>query len=276
MKWEVSYMRIALSLLFLVSLPVMAGIIEHQAKRTLPGMGKTVFMFGEEHTDPFDPAAVAQREELALSIDAIGNEHEGPISCYLECDNNVQKSLQKTPYFYARNVIDHGAYFEQWYVPLARTFGQEVAVGRMAISNFDIRDHQYAHFEHHLQALADGDITHDQVNFQALQSWGNAVDDTIQQLFEGIQARYPQKMISYIKRDMERKKKQFHAMIDKQLHSKKRARYTYRALNQFYNYTDLLADFTILNKVANDPRGIIVINAGSAHTENLSSYFNNC
>jgi mannose-6-phosphate isomerase class I len=80
-------------------------------------------------------------------------------------------------------------------------------------------------------------------------------------------------MISHIKRDMERKKKQFYAMIDTQLQPTKRARYTHRALNQFYNYTDLLADFTILNKIANDPRDTIVINAGSAHTANLSGYF---
>lgn len=267
-------MRIALSLLLLVSLPVMAGIIEHQAEWTLPTLGKTIFMYGEEHTDPFDPAAVAQREELALSIDAIGNTHEGPISCYLECDSNVQKGLQQAPYFYNRNVADHGAYFEQWYVPLARTFGQEVGVGRMAISNFDIREGQYAHFEHHLQALADGEIARDQVNFNALQAWGKTIDGTIQELFDAIQMHYPKKMISYIKRDMESKKKQFHAMIDKQLQqSKERARYTHRALDQFYNYTDLLADFTILNKVANDPRDTIVINAGSAHTQNLSRYF---
>lgn len=266
-------MRIALSLLFLVSLPVFPGIIEHQAKYTLPAMGKTIFMYGEEHTDPFDPEALAQREELALSIDAIGNIYEGPISCYLECDSNVQKGLQQAPYFYNRNVADHGAYFEQWYVPLSRTFGQEVGVGRMAISNFDIRDNQYAHFEHHLQALADGEITRDRVNFHALRAWGKTIDSTIQQLFDNIQTQYPKKMISYIKRDMESKKKQFHAMIDMQLQSTKRARYTYRALNQFYNYTDLLADFTILNKVANDSRDTIVINAGSAHTQNLSRYF---
>lgn len=269
-------MRIALSLLFIVTLPAMAGIIEHQAEYSIPAIGKTVFMFGEEHTDPFDPEAVAQREDIASSIDAIGNEYAGPISCYLECDSNVQNNLQQAPYFYNRNVADHGAYFEQWYLPLARTFGQEVGVGRMAISNFDIRDNEYAHFEHHLQALADGDVSYDQVDFKALEVWGNTIDCTIQKLFEGMQAHYPKKMISYIKRDMDHKKKQFHAMIDKQLHSKKRARYTYRALNQFYNYTDLLADFTILNKVANDPRDTIVINAGSAHTENLARYFNCC
>jgi hypothetical protein len=266
-------MRTALLLLFLVSSPILAGIIEHQAEWALPAMGKTIFMYGEEHTDPFAPEALAQREELALSIDAIGNTYEGPISCYLECDINVQKGLQEAPYFYLRNMADHGAYFEQWYVPLARTFGKEVGVGRMAISNFDIRDRQYAHFEHHLQALADGAITHDQVNFNALRTWGKSIDGTIQELFESIQAQYPKKMISYIKRDMESKKKQFYAMIDTQSQSKKRARYTYRALNQFYNYTDLLADFTILNKVARDPRDTIVINAGSAHTQNISRYF---
>jgi hypothetical protein len=266
-------MRIALLLLLLVSSPALAGIIEHQAECTLPAMGKTIFMFGEEHTDPFDPEAIAQREELASSIDAIGNAYEGPISCYLECDINVQKGLQEAPYFYTRNVADHGAYFEQWYVPLARTFGQEVGVGRMAISSFDIRDRQYAHFEHHLHALADGEIRRDQVDFHALQAWGKTIDGTIQQLFDGIQTQYPKKMISHIKRDMERKKKQFYAMIDTQLRPTKRARYTHRALNQFYNYTDLLADFTILNKIANDPRDTIVINAGSAHTANLSGYF---
>lgn len=266
-------MRIALLLLSLVSLPALAGIIEHQAECSIPSMGKTIFMFGEEHTDPFDPEAIAQREELALSIDAIGNTYEGPISCYLECDTNVQKGLQEAPYFYTRNIADHGAYFEQWYVPLARTYGQEVGIGRMAISNFDIRENQYAHFEHHLQALADGEVTRDQIDFRALRAWGQTVDDTIQKLFQNIQTQYPKKMVSYIKRDMERKKKQFYAMIDKELQPTKRARYTYRALNQFYNYTDLLADFTILNKVANDPRDTIVINAGSAHTENLSRYF---
>ncbi len=267
-------MRIALLLLSIFSLPVWSGIIEHQAKRTLPAMGKTIFMFGEEHTDPFEPAALAQREELATSLDAIGKAYEGPISCYLECDCNVQKGLQQAPYFYNRNVADHGAYFEQWYVPLARTFGQEVGVGRMAISNFDIRDNQYAHFEHHLQALADGEITRDQVNFNALRTWGKNIDGTIQKLFDDIQAHYPKKMISYIKHDMESKKKQFHAMIDTHLQSTKRARFTYRALNQFYNYTDLLADFTILNKVATDPRKTIVVHAGSAHTENLTRYLN--
>ena len=267
-------MRIALLLLVLGSSPVWSGIIEHQERCIVPAMGKTIFMYGEEHTDPFDPAAVAQRAELATSIDAIGNTYEGPISCYLECDMNVQKSLQEAPYFYTRNVADHGAYFDQWYVPLARTFGQEVGIGRMAISNFDIREYQYAHFEHHLQALADGEITRDKINFHALRTWGSIIDGTIQKLFEEIQAQYPKKMVSYIKRDMERKKKQFYAMIDKHFQPTKRARYTYRALTQFYNYTDLLADFTILNKVATDPRETIVINAGSAHTQNLSRYFN--
>lgn len=236
-------------------------------------MGKTIFMYGEEHSDPFDAEALAQREELASSIDAIGNTYEGPISCYLECDSNVQKGLQTAEYFYLRNMADHGAYFEQWYVPLARTFGQEVGIGRMALSNFDIRERQYADFEHHLQALADGEITRDQVDFHALHAWGKTIDGTIQQLFDDIQAHYPKKMISYIKRDMQNKKKRFYAMIDTQLQSTQRARYTYRALNQFYNYTDLLADFTILNKVAKDPRDTIVINAGSAHTQNLSRYF---
>lgn len=265
-------MRIAVLFLILVSPLVWSGIIEHQEQCAVPTMGKTIFMFGEEHTDPFDPAAVAQRDELAMSIDVIGNTHAGPISCYLECDKNVQKGIQEAPYFYVRNMCDKGAYFEQWYVPLARTFGQEVGIGRLAISNFDIRDGHYAHFEHTLGLLADGEIAHEDVNFHALRTWADTVDDTIEQLFEGIQTRYPKKMVAYIKRDKERKKKSFFLMIDKHTQPK-RARSNYRTLTQFYNYTDLLADFTILNKVASDPRDTIIINAGSAHTENLSRYF---
>jgi len=269
-------MRIALVYLLLLThvISVWPGIIEHTKRCTVPSMGKTIFMFGEEHTDPFDPAACAQREQLAWSIDAIGDMHAGPVSCYLECDINVQKGLQESPYFYLRNMCDHGAYFEQWYVPLSRAYGHEVSIGRLAVSNFDIRDDHYAHFENTLHALADGALTHDTVDFRALRTWADTVDETVQRLFEDIRLQYPKKMVSYINRDMKRKKKQFYAMIDKQIQSQKRARYTHRALNQFYNYTDLLADFTILNKIASDPRDAIIINAGSSHTENLSRYFN--
>ena len=45
------------------------------------------------------------------------------------------------------------------------------------------------------------------------------------------------------------------------------------ALNHFYNFTDLLPELTILNKVASDPCEAIVVNAGAAHTQNLSRYF---
>lgn len=266
-------MRIALLLLLLLSSSAWSGFIEHRAECALPLLGKTVFMFGEEHTDPFDPEALAQREELSTSIDTIENTYQGPISLYLECDGSVQKGLQESPYLYVRKMADHGAYFEQWYVSLARAFGKEVGIGRMVVSNFDIREGQYADFEYKLNALADGDIEREEIDFEQLRSWAGSVDGTIIELLNGIQACYPNKMVSFIKRDMERKRKEFYAMVDKESSSKQRARYTYRALDKFYNYTDLLADFTILNKVANDPRDTIVINAGSAHTENLSRYF---
>jgi len=269
-------MRIAYFYFFLLLsvTRVWSGLIEHTECCAVPSLGKTVFMFGEEHTDPLNPEAMAQRQELTNFVNEILNSHDGAFSCYLECDSNVQKSVQESPYFYLRNVCDQGAFFEQWYIPLARTFGNEVGIGRIAISNFDIRDDQYAAFEQQLSLFADGEITRDKIDFNALRKWGQTIEGTVDQLFDAVKNKYPKKMISYVGRDMERKKKQFYRMID--THCQKKSRTSYdaqKALSSFYNYTDLLADFTILNKVAHDSRDAIILNAGSAHTENLSRYF---
>jgi hypothetical protein len=271
------YMRKAVFHIFLlISVgQTCGGIIEHTEQRELPSLGKTVYMFGEVHTDPFDNEAVAQRQALTRSVDTILSSHQKPFSCYLECDSNLQKDLQQSSYCYLRNVSHKGAFFEQWYVRLARCHGNEVKKGQLCFSSFDIRDTQYAEFESDLRALAEKEINRDDVDFQALRLWAESfVDSQLQGLFSDLEKAYPQEMISYISRDMERKKKQFYRMIDTQVQAKKRTRYGYRALENFYNYTDLLADFTILNKLAHDSREAIIIHAGSAHTENLSRYFN--
>ena len=59
-------MRTALFYIFLVfwSLPLSAGIIQNIIHCELPTMGKTIYMFGETHTDPFDAGAMAQRQDV--------------------------------------------------------------------------------------------------------------------------------------------------------------------------------------------------------------------
>jgi hypothetical protein len=269
-------MRKTVTYIFFVShvISLWSGTIEHRVRCALPDMGKTIFMYGETHGDPFDREAIAQREELATSIDAICDAHEGPLSCYLECDINVQRSIQEAPYFYLRNVCDKGAYFEQWYVPLARAFNNQIGIGRLSLSTFDIRDDNYAAFSRNVELLVDGEIDRNAVNFDGLRVWADEIDRTLHQLFNKIENRYSPTMIAYVDRDIQRKKKRFLRLLDEKRQANKRSRYTDRDLENFYNYTDLLVDLTILNKVANDPRDTIIINAGSAHTQNLSDYFN--
>ncbi len=260
--------------LFVQACTTYAGVIEHQVYRELPTLGKELYLYGEEHTNPFDDEAMAQREELAESINTLLDAHQEPVSCYLECDTKLKKDLQKTSYFELRDICNRGAYFEQWYVPLARGYSNEVKTGRLCLSSFDIRDEQYAKFEHTLRSLAAGEMTADEVDYDQLHTWAEGVDDTVQDLFDQVQEHYPKKMISYINRDMQRKRKRFMRLIDTKKQTFKKARYNNRALEDFYGYTDLLADFTILNKVANDPRDAIIIHAGAAHTENISHYLN--
>lgn len=256
------------------ALSTYTGIIEDTVECALPALGKTVYIYGEEHTDPFDKEAVAQRDELADSINTLIDTHQEPMSCYLECDTNLQKDLRQSTYFYLRDLSTKGAFFEQWYVPLARSYGKEVKHGSLYLSSFDIRDNQYLDFECALRMFADERITRDDIDFDDLEIWAKTVvDPTIDGLFIKMQKLYPKKMISYVQRDMQRKKKKFSRMLDA-ARTQKRARFSDRALEDFYNYTDLLADFTILNKVANDPREAIIIHAGSAHMRNISSYFN--
>lgn len=257
---------------FLYAVPAVTGIIEHTVRCELPTMGKTIFMFGEEHTDPFDDAAVAQRQELARSVDAILMSHPGMLSCYLECDKNSKKDFSQSSYCELRNICTRGAYFEQWYVTFSRFYSDEVKKGQLCLSSFDIRDEQYAEFEYGLRSLVNGEITRDAIDFDALRVWADTVDARLHELLHALKTTYPKKMMAYIDRDRERKKKRFLRLIDSKRSANKRSRYTDRSLEDFYNYTDLLADFTILDKVANDPRHAIVVHAGSAHTENLSRY----
>lgn len=273
MNNRISLVFKALFYLFLVS-PVpcaKAGIIEDTTSCTLPWFGKTVYMFGEEHTDPFEDDAVAQREDLAQIMESIMKDHPGALSLYLECDEGLQENLRHTSYCYLRQVCSQGAFFEQWYVPFARAHRQEVRSGQLHLSSFDIRDAEYAYFHEYVMMLADDEIGEIAVDFHEIIAWINTVvDPTLTELVADIQKVYPKKMISFIKRDVERKKKKLQGIIDSYGHGKKNT--PSRLIKDFYEYTDLLVDFTILKKIATDPRDTVIIHAGAAHTQNLTQY----
>ena len=267
--------RTALFYIFLVfwSLPILVGIIQYIMHCELPTMGKTIYMFGETHTDPFDAGAVAQRQELELAMDTIMDQYHGPMSLYLECNNNLQEWVRELSWLETWDLCRRGSFFEQWYIPLGYADGMEVQYGQLLLSNFDIRDDQYTQFKYAFIELAEDVITSEAIDFEALHHWADmVVEPTIKTLLGNIKKVYPKKLASYVSRDIGRKKSRFYTMLNA-YRQEKTAYCGTCALNDFYDFTDLLPELTILNKVASDPCEAIVVNAGAAHTQNLSRYF---
>lgn len=274
MKYGVFRVRKALIYIFLSvwKLPLSAGIIQNIIFCELPTMNKIIYMFGEAHTDPFDKEAMAQRQNVMQSMEVILDTHRGSMSWYLECNGNIQEWVRQLSWFDTWDLCRRAAYFEQWYVPLSHAYGADVEYGRLNLANFDIRDDEYAQFKCALIDLVNGKITCDDIDFVAMRYWANTVvSSTIKKLLEDIKKVYPKKLVSYVNRDIGRKKGKFYRMLN--AYTQESTYCAACALNHFYNFTDLLPDLTILKKLSNDPCNTIVIHAGSAHIQNISHYF---
>ena len=79
------------------------------------------------------------------------------MSLYLECNKNIQEWVRQLSWFDTWDLCRRAAYFEQWYVPLSHAYGAEVAIWATNLSNFDIRDDQYAQFKYALIELVNVD-----------------------------------------------------------------------------------------------------------------------
>lgn len=243
------------------------GIIEDVVYYELPYLDKVMYLFGEEHTDDsLDPVAIAQRDEITGCFEDIVKAHSGVISCYLESNEESRVVTMQQPYSYLRDALDYGDFFEQFYIALAYADGQDVMHRNLQLSTFDIRDAVYCVYE----ALLINEQIHD-INWPEMCIWLQNIDNELHVLLSKLQSHYPKKFITHLTRDMNHKKKRVVKTVT-QCMKTRRARYYERALNDFYDYTDLLADFTILHKLATDSNEVVIIHAGTAHVETLTRY----